>query len=320
MPKKQKTAAKKARAATRQDGTKYTIALRDAAAGGPAPEFATATRVAAILTGQAWQVRALGDDGQVLAEWPIELPAADHGHVDRWLARHSVRRTDQWPKGPLVDGADVPITHADSPAAALAFVEANFVPADVDRPCRCSGRGEDGACHHGTVCGDDECTPDGQPCKGRLVHVDRFPGATWAVTVWEDTYECSASDEETTGSATLPELPWGRVDKPGVPSSTIIFDDVHHPLFDDVDFGRTGCGECGADTTNGYRCNCPELCDECGGDLDSGYGCHCGEPYDEEPSASGTAAQDEPDDDDYHDDDDYPEQDLADYYAEDGAE
>jgi hypothetical protein len=141
---------------------------------------------------------------------------------------------------------------ADATPEQRARAEATWRPAWVGEPCRCSGH-----CHHGTPC--DTSTDPGR-CTGRMVHVDRYPGGVFHLTLWQDEYVCATCEEEGDGSVTLPDLPWGQVND----SAITVFDGVRHPAFrDDTDPDNDGfdddlrqryCNECGADSH--YACHC----------------------------------------------------------------
>jgi hypothetical protein len=149
----------------------------------------------------------------------------------------------------------------DSTPEHRAAAEATWRPAEADAPCRCSG-----SCRHGTACEEEFEEADGEgpaaqvatiPCGGRLVHVDRYPGSMWGITIWEDVYQCSECGETSTASVTLPELPWGeqRPNASGEGFSTLIYGGTRHAVLDvfeddgyddELAYPDPGCQECGA--------------------------------------------------------------------------
>ncbi|GAA1982985.1 hypothetical protein [Amycolatopsis minnesotensis] len=147
-----------------------------------------------------------------------------------------------------------------------ARAEAIWRPAEAGKPCRCTG-----ACSHGAACAtaDDEADPD--RCTGRLVHLDRYPGGLFSLTIWQDEYACDTCGDHALGNVELPGVPWGE--RAG-DNGTVVYDGVRHPNFRDVDDEdgwdfEEGCPECGAEA--GYPCTCGQP--ECGeGDP---YDCVC---------------------------------------------
>lgn len=141
---------------------------------------------------------------------------------------------------------------ADATPQQRARAEATWRPVRPPRPCRCSG-----PCLHGAACPGDP--DDGTPCGGQLIHVDRYPGSLWGVTLWEDSYTCETCDESWTREVELPEVPWGEVQAPGPDGSqpTIVYEGTRHPVLnddfwdiepddDDVWLDDGACPECGA--------------------------------------------------------------------------
>lgn len=112
---------------------------------------------------------------------------------------------------------------ADATAQQRAFAESHWRPTSPDQPCRCSGDGKGGPCSHGQPCDADE-----EPCGGVWIHVDRFPGSLWGLTLWHDQYQCSACGAIGEANVTLPDVPWGEQAGDG---PTVVYDDVRHPNF-----------------------------------------------------------------------------------------
>ncbi|MEU0938983.1 hypothetical protein [Embleya sp. NPDC005971] len=137
---------------------------------------------------------------------------------------------------------------ADATPQQRAHAEAKWRSADVDQPCRCSGD-----CTHGIPCDAD--LDDGDRCRGRLVHVDRYPGSMWGVIEWWDVHECDTCGDRYGNGVRLPAIPFGERRADGV---TVIYDGVRHPNFPDIDVDDPGierCSSCDGD-------NAPE-CDDC---------------------------------------------------------
>lgn len=154
-------------------------------------------------------------------------------------------------------------------AAQRAFAEAVWWPVRAERPCRCSGK-----CDQGTTCGVDD--DDDGPCSGRIIHVDRYPGSMFSTIVWFDEYQCDTCNQPYERSIELPELAWGE--RHG--QALTVYDGVRHPNFSPAGWVDDGCGECGAQA--GYRCTCHDVddgCPECGagGDGDPYGECVCAE-------------------------------------------
>lgn len=94
-------------------------------------------------------------------------------------------------------------------------------------------------CPHGTPCGADGC-------PGTTLHVDRYPGGIFDVTLWADDYVCS--EECSAGSAwqcgiLVPDVPWGYYeDTPDGRRPLHVYPGTRHPNFpefehDDEDDG-----------------------------------------------------------------------------------
>lgn len=145
----------------------------------------------------------------------------------------------------------------DATAEHRAVAEATWRPSDADTPCRCSG-----SCNHGKPCPEEYLDDDGREmrCTGHVIHVDRYPGSIWGVTVWEDMYACDDSqcDYQASCSVTLPEVPWGeqRPHVEGEGFTTVVYEGARHPMFgawfgddgedEDYEYVDRGCPECGA--------------------------------------------------------------------------
>jgi hypothetical protein len=162
----------------------------------------------------------------------------------------------------------VTVLPPDATAAQRARAEAIWRPADADEPCRCSG-----TCHHGSPCVDSE--PD-DPCAGRMVHTDRYPGGMFHLRAWFDEYGCDTCGAVGSSTVELPNLPWGEA---ASENGILVYEGVRHPNFrdeDDEDTADEGCFECGA--RPGYRCTCDDpdepWCEDCGASID--YECTCG--------------------------------------------
>lgn len=139
---------------------------------------------------------------------------------------------------------------ADATPAQRAHAEAFWRPVSAERPCRCSGD-----CYHGQPCGDEG---DEDRCPGRLVHVDRYPGSMWAVTVWEDVYQCEECEATSAANATLPAVPWGEATENGCST----YPKVRHPGFREIDedtprhpAGDGSCRGCGSYALSGLLCD-----------------------------------------------------------------
>ncbi|MGH3829671.1 MAG: hypothetical protein ACRDRS_04350 [Pseudonocardiaceae bacterium] len=130
---------------------------------------------------------------------------------------------------------------------------------DPDTPCRCSGTG----CRHGVGCERDD---NGEACPGRMLHIDRYPGSTFAVSTWWDEYVCDTCDRVCERSVELPGIPWGEhcpVEYGGevYPThGTRVYDGVRHPHFPEIPHdtpqGNGTCHECGGYAHYGPLCDC----------------------------------------------------------------
>lgn len=152
---------------------------------------------------------------------------------------------------------------AEATPAQRAHAEAVWRPTDdPDTPCRCSGTG----CRHGVLCDQDD---NGDPCPGRMLHTDRYPGSMLGLSTWRDEYVCDTCDRVLECSVELPEIPWGEhypVEYGGEVYPTHgarVYDGVRHPHFPEIPQdaperpkGDGTCHECGGYAHYGLLCDC----------------------------------------------------------------
>jgi hypothetical protein len=94
---------------------------------------------------------------------------------------------------------------------------------DLEGSCRCSG-----TCWHGGPL--EHHGPDGVPCAGRLLHVDRYPGSLVDVIAWCDVYVCATCGHAAERCVRLPEIPWGELSRVSS-TGTRVYPGVRHPWF-----------------------------------------------------------------------------------------
>ncbi|MFJ9681648.1 hypothetical protein ACIRP2_26870 [Streptomyces sp. NPDC101194] len=90
----------------------------------------------------------------------------------------------------------------------------DWKPAECDRPCPC-GTPE---CGHGQPCAAEDC-------DGHDRHTTRDPATGNDVTAWQDAFECCESGASSFLKRSLPERPWGAVNRDG---TLTVFDGVAH--------------------------------------------------------------------------------------------
>jgi hypothetical protein len=283
------------RARMAETGEPYTVAARNLDAA-PSPAASTDSEVTnphdvstAVL--QFW------DDQDELER--AYRQHRDAGGTDQvWNQAVEIARADRAAAGDAAAAGELGVAAlpADATPAQHARAEALWHPVPVGLPCRCSG-----PCHHGQPC-TTEADDEDRRCLGRLVHVDRVPGALFELTVWTDEYECdTCGGRGIVSGITLPAIPWGEyVDRDGHNTLTP-YADVRHPNFKDTwpgydpeagsPAGDGVCRGCGSYALGGYLCDgCramgwtdqggwvekpdpderQDVCEECGADTSMG--------------------------------------------------